>query len=682
MDKENISRNSQIKEEKASRRKLLSAIGITGVAAMSSNLIPGITSSVSAAKNKDKQEPITDDADRISYTFQKGLKQRTVANKLREMVSVKDFGAVGDGKTDDTVAIQNAIQYVLEQGKSEIFIPGGEYKITKTSKKAKEVTFIGDGVTFSDGDYNVISLSDHQERLDELTDKVGTQKDVNLSQASEVYLYDLELEAVTVNQALAIDEVENDIYATQVTKVDGDDVESFTITRSSLGGKKKSSMLIRHGGHGTSIGIERDGNKIYVWTNMIKVTKDGKKGKQYLCRFPYEADEEIIIDDSRVEKILEFPDPKRYMTPFSDVKNDLLAIRHTDKTGTPKTRIDVHNMDDLKKGTNKVLYSYDFTDLMNASVLQGLALDKDIFYVTFGQQAEDFHLFKVQMKTSEIEAEIKRPVGHNEEGEYNFGFGEPQGLYLYTDPETNYKTLITVLTMDLAGRRRQKLFAFSSNIGIQKFMGLASERAQNIKLTRDDGKGIRLKDISSISAIRTPGFYYMTTVEGDEMDDHPRKGVAGWWLNVTPTDASGKAVFQELIRNSSVSPERFTRVVSPSDPPTSWKLIIEQEMTEAQTPELEGDLVSEGEEAVTYETNALKQLIITGTIKHKESLSDSMKLFKLPKDYRPEKKHTILARTSNGIADLVIDTNGEVAIDKIIVGKEPTSISLQIITTL
>src|SRR5699024_11791689 len=95
---------------------------------------------------------------------------------------------------------------VLEQGKSEMFIPGGEYKITKTSKKAKEVTFIGDGVTFSDGDYNVISLSDHQERLDELTDKVGTQKDVNLSQASEVYLYDLELEAVTVNQALAIED--------------------------------------------------------------------------------------------------------------------------------------------------------------------------------------------------------------------------------------------------------------------------------------------------------------------------------------------------------------------------------------------------------------------------------------------------------------------------------------------
>lgn len=45
--------------------------------------------------------------------------------KLNDVVSVKDFGAVGDGVTDDTAAVQSALTAVLSGG--ELFFPAGTY---------------------------------------------------------------------------------------------------------------------------------------------------------------------------------------------------------------------------------------------------------------------------------------------------------------------------------------------------------------------------------------------------------------------------------------------------------------------------------------------------------------------------------------------------------------------------
>lgn len=64
-------------------------------------------------------------SDWMEFLFNNDGQLRSVADRLREVVSVKDFGAVGDGVTDDTAAIQKA----LDIG-GRVFFPKGIYGIS------------------------------------------------------------------------------------------------------------------------------------------------------------------------------------------------------------------------------------------------------------------------------------------------------------------------------------------------------------------------------------------------------------------------------------------------------------------------------------------------------------------------------------------------------------------------
>lgn len=91
--------------------------------------------------------------------------QRTLQQKLDDRVSVKDFGAKGDGVTDDAAAINRAIKNTFTvdsttafKERRTLYFPGGRYKIGSTISIFPHSTIVGDGPTSTILESNSSSL--------------------------------------------------------------------------------------------------------------------------------------------------------------------------------------------------------------------------------------------------------------------------------------------------------------------------------------------------------------------------------------------------------------------------------------------------------------------------------------------------------------------------------------------
>lgn len=86
-----------------------------------------------------------------------GAATRTSYDKLADMISVKDFGATGDGLTDDTNAFINALA-----AHDSVFVPAGEYLVTATITLGERKTLLGAGqhsvIKGQSNSFNIIEI--------------------------------------------------------------------------------------------------------------------------------------------------------------------------------------------------------------------------------------------------------------------------------------------------------------------------------------------------------------------------------------------------------------------------------------------------------------------------------------------------------------------------------------------
>lgn len=93
-----------------------------------------------------------------------GASQRTSQDKMRDVVSIKDFGAVGDGATNDQASIEKTVEAALQQGAS-VYWPPGEYLSDASIPNFHAVSHTGSGVILRGADVFHITPSGNQTNI-------------------------------------------------------------------------------------------------------------------------------------------------------------------------------------------------------------------------------------------------------------------------------------------------------------------------------------------------------------------------------------------------------------------------------------------------------------------------------------------------------------------------------------
>jgi len=139
---------------------------------------------------------------------------RSIRSKLDDFASVKDFGATGNGVTDDTDAINRAIQNLATventgKEKRKLYFPGGIYKVSGVIKLYPFTHLVGDGMksTFiKQTDSSEVCLLRTCDRNGNTGANIG---DNSAAKPEGIEITNLQLETQSNNDVVILDQCED-----------------------------------------------------------------------------------------------------------------------------------------------------------------------------------------------------------------------------------------------------------------------------------------------------------------------------------------------------------------------------------------------------------------------------------------------------------------------------------------
>ena len=405
-------------------------------------------------------------------------------------------------------------------------------------------------------------IAENLNKINKVNDRIKVL-DFNLSEIKPISLFKCKLAEGSVSQSTIRDLITSEYFVTQVWYGPEGDSESYTITRLDKQGNYVDWCRCKHGGHGTSMGIENENGITYIWANWDITDSQGNHIGNKVVRFPYQSRKTLELSDRSIQEFDTFENI--YMIPVIDQLNDLIAFRV--KYSEENQKIRVYKLSEFKKGVNNILS--EFTIPYKYNYLQGLSILEDKFYIRTGDTNSANwrdYLVEFDWKTG-TEIQKVECTFHldNEFGDVD-NFREPEGVFAYRDNITKLITILTPLTVGEEGQRQYPIWAYNQLGADGKMIGELFGNVQKTILCMENSTCKELpKHVTALKDWTEAGWYYINTQRVKQLTDLPSTfKESGCFIFNSPNNefvgGEGKAMVQEVVRNGITSFDKFYRV--------------------------------------------------------------------------------------------------------------------------